>query len=321
VSKSFLPLFLVVLTVAQPGWGQLPDGQITGTVRDGSEGVVRGSVVELESLSSGHKRTTRTSEVGQYLLGGLPPDVYRLRVSAEGFATTEFRKLVVNVGDRRSLDVKLELLGQRQALTVVDESRGVIETAAVATVVDQRFVENLPLNGRTFQNVSALTPGVAQTTTTARNPGQFSSNGQRTASNYLTIDGVSGNFGLPAAPALAGSFDGTLPALTSTGGTNSLVSMDAMQEFQVQTSTFAPEFGRTPGAQISVVTRSGTNDFHGSASNFFRNDKLDANDWFAKRDGLGRPPIRQNNFGGVIGGPVLLPGVYNGKNRTFFFVS
>jgi len=318
--KVFFSLFFTLL-VAQSAWSQLPDGQITGSVRDESKGVIRGGVVELESLSSGHKRRTKTSESGQYLLNGLTPDIYRLRVSSDGFAVTEFRQLVVNVGDRRSLDVTLQLLGQRQSLTVLDESRGVVESAAVATVVDQRFVENLPLNGRTFQNLIALTPGVAQTTTTARNPGQFSSNGQRTASNYLTIDGVSGNFGLPAAPALAGSFDGTLPALTSTGGTNSLVSMDAMQEFQVQTSTFAPEFGRTPGAQISVVTRSGTNDFHGSASNYFRNDKLDANDFFAKRDGLERAPIRQNNFGGVMGGPVLLPGFYNGKNRTFFFVS
>src|SRR5262249_51465851 len=105
-----------------------------------------------------------------------------------------------------------------------------------------------------------------------------------------------------------------LPALSASGGTNSLVSVDAMQEFRIQTSSFAPEFGRTPGGQISIVTRSGTNVFHGALFEYFRNDKLDARDWFVNFNGLTKPAERQNDFGGVFGGPVI-------KNKTFFFFS
>src|SRR5262249_27037836 len=107
---------------------------------------------------------------------------------------------------------------------------------------------------------------------------------------------------------------GSLPALSASGGTNSLVSVDAMQEFRVQTSSFAPEFGRSPGGQISIVTRSGTNAFHGTLFEYFRNDVLDARDWFVNFNGLPKPQERQNDFGGVVGGPIF-------KNKTFFFFS
>lgn len=311
-----LSFLLPLLALAQS-----PEASLSGNVQDEQLAAVSGAAVLLEDPASGFKRQTQTDSAGAYVLSSLPPGVYRLRVAKAGFAATEIQQLILNTGDRRSLGVTLKVGPRTDAVTVEDRITGVTETATVATVVDQVFVQNLPMNGRTFQNLIALTPGVTQTQATARNPGQFSVNGQRTSSNYLTIDGVSANFGLPAAPALAGSYDGTLPALTANGGTNSLISVDAMQEFQVQTSSFAPEFGRTPGGQISIVTRSGTNDLHGSASNFFRNDVLDANDWFANRDRLAKPPIRQNNFGGVLGGPVLLPKLYNGKDRTFFFVA
>ena len=107
---------------------------------------------------------------------------------------------------------------------------------------------------------------------------------------------------------------GQLPATSAFGGTNNLVSLDALEEFRIETSTFAPEYGRTPGAQISVVTKSGTNTFHGTAFEYFRNDKLDANDWFANAKGLARPELRQNDFGGVLGGPIR-------KDKLFFFGS
>src|SRR5690606_29818857 len=105
------------------------------------------------------------------------------------------------------------------------------------------------------------------------------------------------------------------------GGTSSLASVDAVQEFTVQTSTYAPEYGRQPGAQVAIVTRSGTNALHGSAFNYFRNDKLDANSWFGNYNGIQRPPLRQNDFGFTFGGPVFIPKTYNGQNRTFFFAS
>jgi hypothetical protein len=139
-------------------------------------------------------------------------------------------------------------------------------------------------------------------------------NGQRSDANYFTVDGASANIGIAAGNGLPQSAGGAFPALSASGGTTSLVSVDAMQEFRVQTSTFAPEFGRAPGAQVSIVTRSGTNQFHGTLFDYFRNDVLDANNWFANHDSLPKPAERQNDFGGVFGGPIL-------KGKSFFFGS
>jgi len=174
----------------------------------------------------------------------------------------------------------------------------------------------MPLNGRSFQTLIALTPGVVLTQTNANAPGQFSVNGQRTDANYFTVDGVSANFGSSAGSgaALYQTAGGAIPALSASGGTNSLVSVDAMQEFRIQTSSFAPEFGSTPGGQVAIVTRSGTNQFHGTLFDYFRNDVLDARDWFVNQNGLQKPKERQNDFGGVLGGHII-------KNKTFFFFS
>lgn len=139
-------------------------------------------------------------------------------------------------------------------------------------------------------------------------------NGQRTDSNYFSVDGVSANIGISSGNGLGQSSGGSLPGFSALGGTNTLVSVDDMQEFRIQTSSFAPEFGSMPGGQIAIATRSGTNDFHGTVFDYFRNDALDANDWFASHNGLPKPPERQNDFGGVLGGPIY-------KNRTFFFFS
>ncbi|MGI9165576.1 MAG: hypothetical protein ACR2G5_04180 [Pyrinomonadaceae bacterium] len=144
--------------------------------------------------------------------------------------------------------------------------------------------------------------------------GQFSVNGQRQNSNYFMVDGVSANVGIAAGPTLDQTATGSIPAFTSFGGTNGMVSVDAMEEFRIQTSTYAAEFGRSPGAQVSIVTRSGSNDFHGTVFNYLRNEALDANDWFANSLRLPKAKQRQNDFGGVLGGPLR-------RNRTFFFFS
>ena len=191
------------------------------------------------------------------------------------------------------------------------------ESAAVSTVVDRQFAENLPLNGRSFQTLIQLTPGVVLTTSSYASDGQFSVNGQRADSNYWMVDGVSANIGVSSSSAATDTLSGSLGGFSAQGGTNSLVSVDAMQEFRIQTSTFAPEFGRTPGGQISIVTRSGTNQFHGTAFDYFRNDVLDANNWFngtSTTPPLPKAEERQNDFGGTFGGPII-------KDRTFFFFS
>src|SRR5262249_5212064 len=133
------------------------------------------------------------------------------------------------------------------------------ESAAVSTVIDRQFAENLPMNGRSFQTLIQLTPGVVAVPSNVSDSGQFTVNGQRAVSNYWMVDGVSANIGVTSGNFPGNGFGGTLGSFSAQGGTNSLVSVDALQEFRIQTSTYAPEFGRSPGGQISIVTRSGTN--------------------------------------------------------------
>jgi hypothetical protein len=173
------------------------------------------------------------------------------------------------------------------------------------------------MNGRSFQSLIQLTPGVVLTANNSLDTGQFSVNGQRANANYWMVDGVSANIGINAGATAGSGLAGTLGSTSVFGGTNSLVSVDALQEFRIQTSTYAPEFGRQPGAQISIVTRSGTNQFHGTVFDYFRNDALDANDWF--NGFTNNPPLpkaeeHQNDFGGTFSGAII-------KGKTFFFFS
>ena len=165
-----------------------------------------------------------------------------------------------------------------------------------------------------------MTPGVLITPAAAGvEAGQFSSSGQRADANYLTIDGVSVNdgielTGLPGAPAVQQTLGGAIPAYTALGSMQSLVSLEAIEEFRMQTSSSGVDAGRMPGAHLAIITRSGTNQLHGSFFNYFRNEALDANDWFANQGGQPRGPFRLNDFGGTLGGPIV-------RNRTFFFFS
>jgi hypothetical protein len=202
-----------------------------------------------------------------------------------------------------------------ESLTVTGESVSLNTTdATVSTVVDRNFAENLPMNGRSFQTLIELAPGVVVAPSNLADSGQFNVNGQRATSNYWMVDGVSANIGINAGIFVGNGFGGTLGAFSAQGGTNSLVSVDAMQEFRIQTSTYAPEFGRVPGGQISIATRSGTNQYHGTASDYSRNGALNASDWFVNYNHLPKPKERQNDFGLTFDGPIV-------KDRTFFFFS
>jgi hypothetical protein len=258
---------------------------------------------------------TMTDGSGEYYLANLAPAVYRIEIEKPGFKKLVKPDLILHVQDALKLDFEMTLGDVSETVTV--EAGAPLmntESATVSTVIDHTFVDNLPLNGRSFQTLIALTPGVVAVATKGNDQGQFSVNGQRADANYFTVDGVSANFGITGSSTLTQTAGGALPALSASGGTNSLVSVDAMQEFRVQTSSFAPEFGRTPGGQISIATRSGSNGFHGTLFEYFRNSVLDAGDWFVNANGLAKPAERQNDFGGVIGGPVF-------KDRTFFFFS
>jgi hypothetical protein len=267
------------------------------------------------SVGTNVRSETTTNGSGEYYLANLAPAVYRIEIEKPGFKKLVKPDLILHVQDALKLDFEMTLGDVSETVTV--EAGAPLmntESATVSTVIDHTFVDNLPLNGRSFQTLIALTPGVVAVATKGNDQGQFSVNGQRADANYFTVDGVSANFGITGSSTLTQTAGGALPALSASGGTNSLVSVDAMQEFRVQTSSFAPEFGRTPGGQISIATRSGSNGFHGTLFEYFRNSVLDARDWFVNANGLAKPAERQNDFGGVIGGPVF-------KDRTFFFFS
>ena len=296
---------------------QSPDGNINGLVLDPSSQLIVGADVIAVNDVTGVRYSTKTNSEGIYVLPNLPPGPYRIQISKVGFKTIIKPDIVLNVQDALSLNFTLPIGAAIEVVTVQGGAPLVdTESAAVSTVVDRHFAENLPLNGRSFQTLIDLTPGVVVTPSNAFDPGQFSVNGQRTDANYWMVDGVSANIGVGVTNiGSAGvALGGTVGSFSAQGGTNSLASIDALQEFRIQTSTYAPEFGRTPGAQVSIVTRSGTNRFHGTAFDYLRNDVFDANDWFAEHAGLKKPEERQNDFGGTIGGPIL-------KDRAFFFFS
>ena len=309
-------ILLVVLGLAVSSAAQTETATLSGRVTDPSGAIVPGARVEVINIATNITTTTETNAQGIYVVPNLRPGRYRIMVRKEGFKQVVKPGVVLNVQDIISHNFALEVGSVVQSVTVLAESGHMSTSPAVGTVVDRQFVENLPLNGRSFQTLIMLTPGVvlAKTAPGLGQEGQFSVNGQRADANYFTVDGVSANVGVNESSGLFTQGGGSRPAFSVSGGTNTLVSVDALEEFKIQTSTYAPEFGRQPGGQVSMLTRSGTNGFHGTVFEYFRNDKLDANDWFANQQGLPKPELRQNDFGFVIGGPII-------KDRTFFFFS
>ena len=213
----------------------------------------------------------------------------------------------------------VSVAGVAQLVTVVAGEQILNSTqASVGTTITARDVKDLPLNGRNFQSLVTLAPGTVRASGDqfANYPHSgIASNGQRAVSNMYLVDGVSANFGIaPGGQNPGPSAAGSTLALTASGGDNGVAVIESVQEMTVNTSYTAPEYGRVPGAQVNLVTRAGTNDFHGSLFHFFGNDATDASDWFANSRGLKKPPRRLNNFGGTIGGPI-------DRDKIFFFGS
>lgn len=305
---------------------QSPNGTINGQVLDPSGGAIADAGIVILNDVTGLRYTSKTNDEGIYALPNLPPGPYRLQVSKVGFKTLIKPDIILNIQGALAISFTLPVGALAETVTV--EGGGPLvntESSAVSTVIDRKFVENLPLNGRSFQDLISMTPGIVtqspQTTSQATGQnGDFSVNGQRTESNYYTVDGVSANIS-PGSGIPGPVNGGTLPASTALGTTQSLISVDALQEFRVQSSTYSAEYGRSPGGQFSLVTRSGTNAFHGSAFDYLRNSAFDANNWFNDYFQKPQSALRQNDFGGTLGGPIKLPGLYDGRDKTFFFFS
>jgi hypothetical protein len=322
-------------------YAQSSTATLSGTVEDQNGALIAGASIALINIEQATQRLTTTKDDGKFVFPLLPPGRYSITCTREGFAPMEVKDVVLNVTQQVWLKIELNVGNiTSQAVVVVNGASLVDKSPAVAMIVDPKLVQNLPLNGRSFQSLFSLIPGVTISKPSNFNRGQFSVNGQRTNTNNFIVDGVSANIGVSTGDTIGQEAAGSVPSLTSFGGTNNLLSVDALQEFSIQTSTYAPEFGRSPGAQISLISRSGSRDFHGTVYEYFRNEVLDANDWFSnarpltaqqRAQGLTkqpRTPLRQNQFGGTFSGPVLLPrfgeggkSYLSGRKSTFFFFS
>ena len=302
----FLSLCSTILALSLAAASQTAN--LSGIVRDSSHAVVLGARVTVAKENTGINRSTSSNDQGIYHFSFLSPGSYTIAIEVSGFQTVSRSGVKLNPDEEARLDFTLSPAAVKESITV----RGSVsslqtESSAVSTEIDQQLVQDLPINGRTLQSLIALAPGVVRPGTLNQTDPQGGTfvNGQRAPHNYFSIDGVSANVSDPG---------GTFPVTTVLGTTHNLVGVDDVQEFKLQTSTYSAEFGHAVGGQVNIVTHSGTNKFHGSVFNYFRNEAMDANDWFSSSKGLPRARHRQNDFGGIFGGPLW-------ENRTFFFLS
>ncbi len=315
LSYSRLSLVFIVLIAvfgAQRVAGQASTATLAGVVVDASSAGVPDVMLTLVNTDTSIERQTRTNHEGAFTLPFVLPGRYAIVAERDGFAPSQVRDLNVNVGDHLAIRIALKIGSLTDTVTVVAEPRGVTRSPAMGAIVDRELIAQLPLNGRSIQSLLALTPGAVATPSDLRRLGQFSVNGQRETANQIAVDGVSANLGVSVGSLSFTGIEGQYAGYNALGSTSGLVSLDAIDEFVIHTSSYAPEYGRTPGAQVSIVTRRGSDRYTASAFEYFRDDALDANDWFADRRGLPKAELRQHIFGATLGGPII-------KGRTFFF--
>jgi Carboxypeptidase regulatory-like domain/TonB dependent receptor len=300
---------VVLFLSVSPLRAQVDAGAILGTVTDASGAEVRGATVTLTNEGTNATLSTTTGSDGGYKFTPVTIGQYTISTNFQGFTTMTEKHVTVNVGAEVVINFALKP-GQVSEIVEVTSTTPVLETqdASVGQVVDSRNVNNLPLNGRNFTFLAQLAAGVNTPQADTRGnaaSGAFAANGLRPAQNNYLLDGIDNN-------------SDTVDFLN---GTNYVVlpPLDAVQEFKVQTSDFSAEFGRSGAAVLNASIKSGTNSFHGAAWEFFRNDKLDAADFFENANGVSKGELRQNQFGFTAGGPVVIPKVFNGRNKVFFF--
>jgi hypothetical protein len=297
---SVITLLILLIPILAKAQGVTAD--VLGTVTDNTGAVVPNAAVTIENIGTHEKRAATTSATGEYTFTLLPIGTYTLQASSPGFSTFSLPSISVSAGDRRRIDAKLQLGSLDQRIVVTDAPPALqTDDSTVGTTIGEQAVQNLPTNGRNFINLAQLVPGANSGTANSiasgsrpddrRETSAVSVNGQSTMVNTEEIDGLDNN------ERIIGTI-GIRP------------SIDAIQEFRVETNQYTAEVGRTAAAVINILTKSGTNSFHGSAYEFLRNDKLDARDFFATTGA--KPEFRQNQFGGSIGGPII-------RDKSFFF--
>jgi len=302
---SKILLMVVFLFACSNGWTQTT-GTLLGEVSDQNGAIVPSATVRAQNTDTGFTTSTTPSSEGTYLIPLLPIGHYTISVEASGFKTFVRSGVLVPVAQSIRVDVKLEVGQVAQTVTVAGNAVNIDTTdATLGTTVDTAHLESLPLNGRNAIGLLETLPGVAQASaptyvTWARSGPSYSISGSRTDFGNMMLDGT------------------TLTDAISNTSQN-LPTVDALEEFRVLTDSYGADYGRAGGSIIVAVTKSGGNEFHGALWEYLRNDAFDAANAFTPA-GTRKPELRQNQFGGDLGGPVLLP-KYNGKNRTFFFVA
>ena len=299
----FTAMFSALFGMAGALRAQTATGQITGTVRDSSGAVLPQVKVTIRGQDTGSSRETVTSGSGDYSFTLLPVGSYSVSAEEKGFSTAKRNDIRLNVDQVQRVDLSLSVGSTSETITVEAPSVAVeTETAGVGQVVNERQVTQLPLNGRNFLQLLFLSAGAVQTSGEQGSMRQgegdaISINGARPTSNNYLLDGMVNTDTSLNTPAV-------------------VLSVDAIQEFKEQTATYTAEYGFSAN-QINIISRGGTNDFHGALFEFDRNNAFDARSFFQ----AGIPPLRQNQFGFVATGPIYIPKLYNGRNKTFFMAN
>lgn len=308
----------VVLLFVSHAFAQNGSATLTGFVQDSSKAFVPGARVTVIKTNTETPFVATTGKDGSYTISSLPVGPYRMEIEKPGFKTILKDDLFLHTQDTLQINFELAVGSTAESITVNGEATNV--SPSVSMTVTRDFIANMPLNGRSLQDLIALAPGASP----IGGFGLYSINGQRSDANSFSVDGASANLGgynNHGYGNTSNGFSGSVPVQTALGTTQSLASVDALQEFTVQTSGFTAEYGRYPGGQVEFTTRSGTDSLHGSLFEYLRNEAFDANSWSNDHNNLPKGKERQNDFGGTLGGPLFVPHFYNGKGKTFYFVS
>ena len=295
---------IALMLVAMPRfYAQTPTGTIQGIVQDGSHAVVPGAKIVIINERTNETKELRTDGLGHYIVPFLLPGSYAVSAERAGFRTVREQNVKLDVGQNRSVNLVLEIGLTSQSVEVT--ASGTLaaldqNTSSVGQVIENKRITDLPLNGRSTFSLANLAPGI-NPTGNASTPGM---GGGRNAINEIQIDGMTDI----APDANVGISDRVYEP-----------PVDSVEEFSVQINGLAAEYGRFGGGVVNVATKSGTNHIHGTMYEFLRNSTMNANDFFANRAGLGKGSTKSNQFGGSVGAPVVIPHLYNGHNRTFFF--
>ncbi len=305
----FLLAAAFALLADQAAYAQVDTGAVLGTVKDQSGAVIPGAKVTLTNEGTNFSIVKNTESDGGYIFTPVKIGSYAVTAEFQGFQKASHPHVTLNVQQQVVVDFSLVPGAVTQTVEVTAEVPLLqTQNSSVGQVVGTREVNNLPLNGRNFTFLAQLTAGVnvgQQETRGLNASGDFSANGNRPSQNNYLLDGIDNN--IDVVDFLSGTAFVVLPAV------------DAIQEFKVQTNNYSAEIGRAGGAVLNATIKSGTNQLHGTVWEFLRNDKFDAADFFENAGNTKKGEFRQNQFGAAVGGPVYIPGVYNGKNKTFFF--